>query len=106
MALRQVTDATFEKDVLEAPGLILVHFWAPWAKLSRDMNRLLELVARRYGPRLGIVGLEIDGNPQMRERFRVMSIPTYLFFRSGQVVETRVGRMEMFRLYDIIDALL
>ena len=89
--LKQVTDNSFDADVLEAEGPVLVDFWAPWCGPCRMVAPVLEEIAAEERLDLQIVKLDIDENPQTAQRFQVLSIPTMILFKGGQPVKTIIG---------------
>jgi thioredoxin 1 len=88
--LNDVTDATFQVDVLEADGPVLVDFWAPWCGPCRVVAPVLEEIAAER-PDLKIVKLNIDENQQTAANFEVLSIPTLILFKHGQVAKKVIG---------------
>jgi len=90
-AMRQVTDTTFQKDVLEADGLVLVDFWAPWCGPCRAVAPVLEQVAQQYAGRVTIAKMNVDENPDTPGRYGVRSIPTIALFRDGEVIDGVLG---------------
>jgi thioredoxin 1 len=91
MAKKDVTDASFATDVLQASRPVLVDFWAEWCAPCRKIEPLLTEIAGEMGDRIEIVRLNIDDNPQTAMEYRVMSIPTLTIFRGGQPVQSVAG---------------
>jgi thioredoxin len=89
--LNDVTDTTFQAEVLEAETPILVDFWAPWCGPCRVVGPVLEEIAAEKGDALQVVKLNIDENPQTAAAFEVLSIPTMILFKGGQPVKRVVG---------------
>jgi thioredoxin 1 len=88
--LNDVTDASFQADVLEADGPVLVDFWAPWCGPCRVVAPVLEEIAAER-PDLTIVKLNVDENQQTAANFEVLSIPTLILFKHGQVAKKVIG---------------
>jgi thioredoxin 1 len=95
--LPDVTDATFQSDVLEADGSVLVDFWAPWCGPCRVVHPILEEMAVERDD-LKIVSLNVDENQQTAGRYEVLSIPTLILFRGGQEAKRVIGAMPKRRL--------
>ncbi len=86
-----VTDSTFQAEVEQQPGLVLVDFWAEWCGPCRVIAPILEQIAGEYAGKLRVTKLDVDANQQTPMRFNVRSIPSLLFFKGGKHVDTVVG---------------
>ncbi len=89
--VEQLTDATFEADVLEKSGVVLVDFWAPWCGPCRMVGPIIDDLAQEYAGRATIAKLNVDDNQQTAVRYGVMSIPTMLIFKDGKPVDKIMG---------------
>ena len=89
--MREVTDATFEKDVLQAEKPVLVDFWAAWCGPCRRVAPVLEEIAAEYPDKIEIVKLNVDENPETAMRYQVTSIPAMKLYSGGEVVKTVIG---------------
>ena len=87
--MREITDATFEEEVLRAEGATIVDFWAPWCKPCRAIEPILEALAADHG--LGLVRLNIDEHLGVPSRYGVLSLPTVMLFDAGEARATVVG---------------
>ena len=87
--MREVTDETFEQDVLQAAGVTIVDFWAPWCKPCEAIAPILEALAADNG--LGLVRLNIDEHLGVPSRYGVLSLPTVMLFAAGEARATVVG---------------
>jgi thioredoxin 1 len=88
--VREVTDASFEQDVLQAAKPVVVDFWAPWCGPCHAVTPVLEQLAGET-EKVEFVKLNIDDNPATASRFSVLSIPTVILFAEGEPKETLVG---------------
>jgi thioredoxin 2 len=88
-----ITDNTFDSEVLSAAGPVLVDCWAPWCGPCRMVGPVLEQLAREYAGRVKIAKLNVDENPQTASRYSIRSIPTMLLFNRGEMVNSMVGAL-------------
>jgi thioredoxin len=89
--VRDVTDATFQTEVLEADTPVVVDFWAPWCGPCHAVEPVLAALADEHEGRVEFVKLDIDQNLQTASRYEVLSIPTAILFEGGEARETVVG---------------
>ena len=102
MALK-FNDANFASDVLEAKELVVVDFYADWCGPCKMMAPIIDELANQYTD-VKIGKLNVDDSPQTSKNYRVMSIPTILLIKNGQVVESIVGLVSKAQLVDKINA--
>ncbi|HEB64599.1 MAG TPA: thioredoxin [Chloroflexi bacterium] len=88
-----VTDAAFEKVVLQSKVPVIVDFWAPWCAPCRMVAPVLEKLAREYAGKLLVAKVNTDDNPRWAMKYGVQGIPTMLFIHNGQVVHRQVGAL-------------
>ncbi len=86
-----ITDANFSEEIESADGLAMVDFWAEWCGPCRIVGPIVEQLAGEYAGTLKVGKLDVDENPRVTQRFNVRSIPSILFFKDGQHVDTLVG---------------
>jgi thioredoxin 1 len=102
-SISHVTDASFEQEVLKAPGPVLVDFWAEWCGPCKMIGPVLEEIAGEYAGKLRVAKLNIDENPQTPPKYGIRGIPTLMLFKNGQVEATKVGAVSKSQLAAFID---
>ena len=87
----KITDASFQKDVLQSNLPVLVDFWAPWCGPCLSIAPTLERMAGEFAGRVKIAKLNVDENPRMSEQFTVRAIPTFITFKNGKLIRRQSG---------------
>ena len=87
----KVTDATFDQDVLKANEPVVVDFWAEWCGPCRMIAPALEEISKTLTGKVKIVKLNVDENPGTAAKFGIMSIPTLMLFKNGELASRQVG---------------
>lgn len=90
-AAAEVTDKSFEQEVLNSDVPVLVDFWAPWCGPCRMVAPVVEEIADQYEGQIKVVKLNTDDNPQVASQYGIRSIPTLMIFKDGQKVDMVVG---------------
>ena len=87
----ELTDSTFDTEVLKSPLPMLIDFWAIWCGPCRIISPIVEELAGEYNGKLKVGKLDVDSNPGIAMRYGIRSIPTLLLFKNGEVVEQIIG---------------
>ncbi|MEZ7865651.1 MAG: thioredoxin TrxA, partial [Rhodospirillales bacterium] len=96
----KVTDASFDVDVLNAEGPVLVDFWAEWCGPCKQISPALEEMATEMGGKVTIAKVNIDDNPGVPSKYGVRGIPTLILFKNGEVAATKVGALPKSQLVE------
>ena len=91
MSISQVTDATFDSEVLKAEGPVIVDFWAEWCGPCKMISPIIEKLANEMGDKVKVVKVNIDDNLDSPSKYGVRSIPTLMLFNKGKLIDSKVG---------------
>jgi len=91
MATKKITDSSFQADVLNATGPVVVDFWAEWCGPCKMIGPALEELSDEFGEKVTIAKINIDENPDAPAKFGVRGIPTMILFKDGAPAATKVG---------------
>ncbi|MBI3872262.1 MAG: thioredoxin [candidate division Zixibacteria bacterium] len=100
-----VTDASFKTDVLDSSVPVMVDFWAEWCGPCKMIGPMVAELAQEYEGRLKVVKMDVDKNNATAGQYRIMSIPSLLFFKAGQKVDQVVGTVPKQNLVKKIDSI-
>jgi thioredoxin 1 len=89
--VKEMQEADFQKEVLDSDVPVLVDFFAPWCGPCRALAPALEGIAKTYAGRLKVVKVNVDDAQQLASGYRIRGVPTMMFFKDGEVVDTVVG---------------
>jgi thioredoxin 1 len=102
----KVESGSWDQEILKAPGLVMVDFWAVWCGPCRMVAPIVDELAQEYDGKVKVAKLNTDDNPDIAARYQIMGIPTLLFFRNGQPVDKIVGAAAKKHFKEKIEALL
>ena len=91
MGVEKISDAEFDKEVLKSDKPVVVDFWAEWCGPCRMIAPALEEIAGQLGDKVKIVKLNVDENPNTAAKYGIMSIPTLMMFKNGEIASRQVG---------------
>tara|TARA_Y100001970_G_scaffold91301_2_gene115147 strand:+ start:392 stop:718 length:327 start_codon:yes stop_codon:yes gene_type:complete len=100
----QISDSSFDADVLQAEGPVLVDFWAEWCGPCKMIAPVLEELASEYGEKLKICKMDVDANPETAPKYGIRGIPTLILFNNGDVAGQKVGALSKSQLSEFIDS--
>jgi len=103
---KQVTDDSFEADVLDAPDAVLVDFWAEWCGPCKQIAPTLEEISTEMSGKVTVAKINIDDNPLTPSKYGVRGIPTLMMFKNGQVAGTKIGALPKGKMVEWIESVL
>ena len=92
-AIAEVSDPTFENEVLKSETPVFVDFWAPWCGPCRSVAPIVEELASQYQGKLKVAKVNVDDSPEVAQQFMVTSIPTFILFKDGKAADRTLGAM-------------
>ena len=103
---KQVTDDTFELDVLRADGPVLVDFWAEWCGPCKQIAPSLDEISEELKGKVSLAKVNIDENPETPSKYGVRGIPTLMLFKDGEVASTKVGALPKSKLKEWVESVI
>ena len=104
--LVEITDDNFEQQVLQSEGPVLVDVSTEWCAPCKMLSPIIEELASEYDGKLKVGKLDADTSPSIAARYRILGVPTLLFFKNGELVDTQVGLIPKQELQNKLDTLL
>ena len=104
--LIDVTDATFESEVIKSSLPVVIDMWAPWCGPCRMVEPILTKISEKYSGKVKFCRLNVDENKNTPSKYHVMSIPNIIFLKNGEVVDTAVGALPESTLQSKVEAML
>ncbi len=101
-----ITDQSFEEEVIKSTQPVLLDLWAPWCGPCRMVAPVVESLAKKHKGKFKFCKMNVDENPKTAAKYGIMSIPTLMFFKDGEVIDTVIGAVPETTLQPKIDALL
>ena len=103
---KQITDDSFDGDVLKSGTPVLVDFWAEWCGPCKQIAPALEDLAAEMSERVTVAKLNIDDNPVTPSKYGVRGIPTLMLFKGGEVAATKIGTLPKGKLFEWVESVL
>ncbi len=101
-----ITDDNFDAEVIQSEVPVVVDFWAPWCAPCKAIGPIIDELAEKYDGQIKFTKCNVDDNPATPGKYSVRAIPTLLFVKGGEVVETITGMTAKAKLEEVIDGLL
>ena len=104
MSIKQVSNDSFDADVLKAEAPVLGDYWAEWCGPCKMIAPILDEVSRDYAEKLNVAKVNVDENQEIASKYGIRGIPTLMLFRNGAVVATKVGALSKSQLTAFLDS--
>ena len=104
MSIKQVSNDSFDADVLKAEAPVLVDYWAEWCGPCKMIAPILDEVSRDYAEKLNVAKVNVDENQEIASKYGIRGIPTLMLFKDGQLAATKVGALSKAQLTAFIDS--
>ena len=104
--ITNVSDASFEDDVIKAEGPVLVDYWAEWCGPCKMIAPVLDEIAQTYAGKLKVCKLNIDDNQETPPKYGVRGIPTLMLFKDGPIAATKIGTLSESKLMEWVQSVL
>jgi len=101
--VQEVSDSTFDGDILKSDKPVLVDFWAPWCGPCRSVAPLVDDLATQYKDRIKVAKINVDESSQVAMKYQVTSIPTFILFKGGEVADRVLGALPRSEFVKFID---
>ena len=105
-AVTEVTDSTFDSEVLQSQVPVLVDFWATWCGPCRMIAPVVEELAKQYEGKLKVTKVDVDNNTRIATKYDIRSIPSLYIFKGGKVVQTIIGAVPKTQLVSALEGVL
>jgi thioredoxin 1 len=101
--IAQVSDASFDGDILKSQVPVLVDFWAPWCGPCRSVAPIVDDLATQYAGKIKVAKVNVDESTEIAMRYQITSIPTFILFKNGEVADRALGALPRSEFVKLID---
>ncbi len=101
--VKEVSDSSFDGDILKSSVPVLVDFWAPWCGPCRSVAPIVDDLANQYAGKLKVAKINVDESTEVAMRYQITSIPTFILFKNGQVADRALGALPRSEFVKLID---